>query len=151
MLREKLKSALKEAMLEKDQRRVSTLRLILAAVKDRDIALRTEEAPEKDDDAMILALLSKMIKQRQESVTAYEQGGRVELADQEREEIKIISEFLPKQMGDDEIKKACQAAIKETGAENLKDMGKVMAALKSRYAGKMDFAKASQTVKSLLS
>lgn len=151
MLREKLKTALKEAMLAKEARRVATLRLVLAAVKDRDIALRTEESPEKDDDAVIRALLGKMIRQRDESIAAYRQGARQDLVDQEAEEIAIIKDFLPKQLGEDEIRKACEAAIKAVKAEGLRDMGKVMAALKAKYAGAMDFAKASQIVKSFLS
>jgi uncharacterized protein len=151
MLRDKIKTALKEAMLAKDARRVATLRLVLAAVKDRDIALRIEESPEKDDDAMIRTLLAKMIKQREESIAAYSQGGRKDLVDQEREEIAIITAFLPKQMGEDEIRKACEAAIKDAKAEGLKDIGKVMGLLKSKYAGAMDFGKASQIVKTLLS
>ncbi|HXV73827.1 MAG TPA: GatB/YqeY domain-containing protein [Sphingomonadales bacterium] len=151
MLREKLKTALKDAMLAKDARRTATLRLVLAAVKDRDIALRTEEAPEKDDDAMIRTLLSKMIKQREESIAAYQQGGRKDLVEQEAEEIAIIQEYLPKQMGEPDIRKACEAAVKAVQAEGLKDIGKVMAELKGKHAGAMDFGKASQIVKTLLS
>ena len=151
MLREKLKTALKEAMLAKEPRRVATLRLILAALKDRDIALRTEESPEKDDDVLIRALLGKMIKQREESIAAYSQGGRQDLVDQEREEIDIIKGYLPKQMSEGETRAACEAVIKALKADGLKDIGKVMAALKSKHAGAMDFGKASQIVKTLLS
>lgn len=151
MLREQIKDALKLAMKAKEQRRVSTLRLVMAAVKDREIAMRTEDASEQDDDAVILSILTKMVKQRQDSIEAYEEGGRLELAEQEREEIEIINDFLPKQMSDKEIEDASKKAVKETGAETLKDMGKVMALLKSRHAGAMDFAKASQAIKNLLS
>lgn len=151
MLREKIKTALKEAMKAKEARRVATLRLILAAIKDRDIALRAEDTSEQDDDELILGILSKMVKQRKDSISAYEEGGRLELAEQEREEIKIISDFLPRQMTEEEIQKASKKAVDETGAKSLKDMGKVMALLKSRHAGAMDFAKASQAIKALLS
>ena len=151
MLREKIKESLKDAMRAKEQRRVSTLRLILAAVKDRDIALRTEDTSEQDDDKLILDILSKMVKQRHDSIKAYEEGGRLELAEQERQEIEIISEFLPEQLDDDAIEKACKEAVRETGAESLKDMGKVMGQLKAKFAGVMDFSKASQTIKDLLS
>lgn len=151
MLREKIKEALKDAMRARESCRVATLRLILAAVKDRDIALRVEDVTELDDDALILEILSKMVKQRHDSIKAYEEGGRLELAEQERLEIEIISEFLPEQMSEQEIDAAARAAVQETGAESLKDMGGVMAVLKSKYAGTMDFGKASQVVKSLLS
>jgi len=151
MLRDKIKDALKLAMKARDARRVGTLRLILAAIKDRDIAMRTEDATEKDDDAVIMTLLGKMIKQRNDSIQAYEEGGRLELAEQEKEEIEIINEFLPKQMSDGEIAAAAKKAVAEAGAESLKDMGTVMGILKSRHAGAMDFAKASKAVKDLLS
>lgn len=151
MLREKIKEALKEAMRARETCRVATLRLILAAVKDRDIALRVEDVSDQDDDALILEILSKMVKQRHDSIKAYEEAGRLELAEQERREIEIISEFLPEQMSDQEIDAACRAVVKETGAESLKDMGKVMAVLKDKYAGTMDFGKASRVVKTLLS
>ena len=150
MLREKIKDALKDAMKAKEGRRVATLRLIMAAVKDRDIAMRTEDATEQDDDAVILGILGKMVKQRGDSIQAYEEAGRLELAEQERQEIEIISDFLPKQMSDEEIEDAAKKAVSETGAESLKDMGKVMGLLKSRHAGAMDFAKASQAIKDLL-
>lgn len=151
MLRDKIKDALKDAMKSRDTRRVATLRLIMAAVKDRDIAMRTEDASDVDDDAVILGILGKMIKQRGDSIQAYEEAGRLELAEQEKEEIEIINEFLPKQMSDGEIAAAAKKAAEEAGAESLKDMGKVMAILKSRHAGAMDFAKASKAVKDLLS
>lgn len=151
MLREKIKEALKDAMRARESCRVGTLRLILAAVKDRDIALRVEDVTELDDDTLILEILSKMVKQRHDSIKAYEEGGRLELAEQERLEIEIIGEFLPEQMSEQEIDAAARAAVQETGAESLKDMGGVMAVLKAKYAGTMDFGKASQVVKSLLS
>ncbi len=149
MLREKIKEALKDAMRARESCRVATLRLILAAVKDRDIALRVEDVTELDDDTLILEILSKMVKQRHDSIKAYEEG--LELAEQERLEIEIIGEFLPEQMSEQEIDAAARAAVQETGAESLKDMGGVMAVLKAKYAGTMDFGKASQVVKSLLS
>ena len=150
MLRTRLNEALKQAMLAKNQRAVSTVRLILAALKDRDIAARTRGAPELDD-AEILSMLQTMIKQRRESISMYEQGGRLELAEQEREEIGVIEGFLPKQMSDEEVNAAVQAVVDETGAASIKDMGKVMAELKARYAGRMDFAKAGPVVKRQLS
>ncbi len=148
-LRQELQDALKAAMREKDRRRVSTLRLILAAIKDRDIARRTE-GDERDDDTVIREILAKMIRQREESVRAYEEGGRVELADQEREEIAIIRSFLPPQMTDEEVRQVVDAVIEEVGAESLKDIGRCMAALKERYAGRMDFGLASRLVKERL-
>lgn len=149
-LRDQLATALKGAMRARDQRRVSTLRLILAAIKDRDISMRTD-ADERDDDVIITEILAKMVKQRRESMAAYEEGGRLELAEQEREELGIIEEFLPQQLGTDEAEEACRNAIAETGAESLKDIGRVMAVLKERYAGRMDFAAASREVKRILS
>jgi len=151
MLREKIKEAMKQAMRDREGRRVATLRLIMAAVKDRDIALRVEDVSDQDDDALILEILGKMVKQRRDSIKAYEEGARLDLAEQEAEEIKIITEFLPEQLSDAEIEKACKAAVVEVGAEALKDMGRVMAVLKSKYTGSMDFGKASQVVKTLLS
>ncbi len=148
-LRQELQDALKAAMRDKDRRRVSTLRLILAAIKDRDIARRTE-GDERDDDTVIREILAKMIRQREESVRAYEEGGRVELADQEREEIAIIRSFLPPQMTEEEVGEAVDAVIAEVGAESLKDIGRCMATLKERYAGRMDFALASRLVKERL-
>ncbi len=148
-LRQELQDALKAAMREKDRRRVSTLRLILAAIKDRDIARRTE-GDERDDDTVIREILAKMIRQREESVRAYEEGGRVELADQEREEIAIIRSFLPPQMTDEEVRQVVDTVIEEVGAESLKDIGRCMAALKERYAGRMDFGLASRLVKERL-
>ncbi len=149
-LRETINDSLKEAMKAKDQKRVGTLRLINAALKDKDIAARTETSRELLGDDEILSLLAKMIKQREDSIAAYEAGNRPELAQAERDEIAIIREFMPKQMGADEAKAAIAAVIAETGAASIKDMGKVMSALKERYAGQMDFGKASGQVKDAL-
>ena len=149
MLRDDINSALKEAMKAGDARRVSTLRLVNAALKNADIEARGQgRAPLGDDD--MLSLLQKMIKQRHESVELYDQGGRAELAQQEREEIAIISAYLPKQMSEDDVKAAIAAVITATGAAGMKDMGKVIAELKAKYAGQMDFGKASGLVKAAL-
>jgi uncharacterized protein len=150
-LREQFNDQLKEAMKAKDNRRVSTLRMVLAGLKDKDIAARTETSREGISDDDVLGLLAKMIKQREESALAYEQGGRPALAKSEQEEIAIIRSFMPKQMDANEAKVAIQSVIAELGAGSMKDMGKVMAALKERYAGQMDFGKASGTTKDLLS
>ena len=150
MLRPRLSDALKDALKSKDQIGLSTVRLILAALKDRDIAARGKGNMDGISEEEILGLLQGMIKQRQESIVLYEKGGRCELAEQERGEIAVIERFLPKQMGEDEVAKAVREAISETGAQSLKDMGKAMAALKGRYAGQMDFAKASALVKQAL-
>ncbi|HVZ70234.1 MAG TPA: GatB/YqeY domain-containing protein [Rhizomicrobium sp.] len=150
-LRERFNEEMKSAMKAADKKRVGTLRLILAALKDRDIANRTEDSRELLGDDEILSLLAKMIKQREESAETYEKGGRPELAAGERDEIAIIREFMPKQMDEAAAKSAAQKVIAELGAASMKDMGKVMAALKERYAGQMDFAKASGLVKALLS
>ena len=149
MLRQEISQALTSALKAQEKRRVSTLRLILAAVKDRDIANRTAGKDPVGDEEL-LGILGKMVKQREESARIYEEGSRIELAEAEREDITIISEFLPQQMSEDEIKQACADVIAEIGAQGLRDMGKCMAALKERYAGKMDFTKASAIVKSLL-
>ena len=151
MLRDDLTAAMKDAMRAKDQRRLSTVRLILAAIKEADINNRTKDEADKDDDAMVLGILSKMVKQRTDSIRAYEEAGRCELAEQEREEIDIIQDFLPRQMSEDEIKAACSAVVAELGAEGLKDIGRCMGALKAKYAGEMDFSKASVMIKGLLS
>ena len=149
MLRDDINDALKQAMKGGDKRRVSTLRLINSAVKNADIEARGHgKGPLSDDE--LLALLQKMIKQRQESVDLYEKGGRAELAAQEREEIAIIASYLPQPMSETEMREAIDAAVSETGAAGMKDMGKVMAALKARHAGKLDFAKASGLVKARL-
>jgi uncharacterized protein YqeY len=150
VLRDKINDSVKVAMKAQDKARVSALRLVNAAIKNADIdAERTGKAAPSEDD--LLGLLQKMIKQRQESVALYDQGGRKELADQERGEIEIIKGFLPQQLSDAEAKEAIAAAIKETGAVGMKDMGKVMAVLKERHAGRMDFGKASGQVKGMLS
>ena len=150
-LRQKLNDAMKEAMKAKEARRLATLRLVLAALKDRDIAARTEDSRELLGDDEILALLAKMVKQREESAAAYEGGGRPELAAAEREEIAVIREFMPKQMDEAAVKAAAEGVIAELGASSIKDMGKVMAAMKERYAGQMDFGRASALVKDALS
>jgi uncharacterized protein YqeY len=149
MLRDDINTALKTAMKAGDARRVSTLRLVNAAFKNADIELRGQGKGPLGEDEM-LALLQKMIKQRHESVELYDKGGRAELAQQERDEIAIIASYLPKQMSEDEVKAAISDAIAETGAAGMKDMGKVIAALKGKFAGKMDFAKASGLVKGML-
>jgi uncharacterized protein len=148
-MRETINAALQAATKARDARRVSTLRLVSAAIKDRDIAARGA-GKEKATDAELLELLAKMIKQREESQKIYADAGRPELAQQEGEEVAIIREFLPKQLSDDDMAKAIDEAIAETSAEGVRDMGKVMAALKARYAGQMDFGKASGAVKAKL-
>ena len=148
MLRDEINSGLKEAMKAGEARRVSTLRLINSAIKNADIEARGQGKTLSDDD--LLGLLQKMIKQRQESAELYDKGGRPELATQEREEIEIISSYLPKQMSDVEAGAAIAAIVHEINAASLKDMGRVMTALKERFTGKMDFAKASAKVKELL-
>ncbi|MGZ6008155.1 MAG: GatB/YqeY domain-containing protein [Rhizomicrobium sp.] len=149
-LREQINDSLKEAMKAKDQKRVGTLRLINAALKDRDIAARTETSRELLGDDEILSLLAKMIKQREDSIQAYEAGNRPELAAAERDEIAVIRGFMPRQMSPDEAKAAISKVIADVGAASIKDMGKVMAALKERFAGQMDFGKASGAVKEAL-
>ncbi len=150
MLRIQLKDSLKEAMKSKDKRKLSTLRLILATLHDRDIAAREKGADEGISEDEILQMLTTMVRQRRDSIAAYEEGGRVDLAASEQEEIDVIAEYLPKQFDESEMKTAIKDTIAEISAEGLKDMGKTMAALKSKYAGKMDFAKASALVKSEL-
>ncbi len=148
-MREEIHATLKQAMKSQEKRRVTTLRLINAAIKDRDIAARGQGKDAVSDDE-ILQILSKMVKQREESAHIYEEAGRLELAEEEREEIGIISEFLPKQLSEDEIRSACAGIVAELDAHGLRDMGRTMAALKERYAGQMDFGKASGMVKELL-
>ncbi len=149
MLRETFNDALKQATLKQDKRRMGTLRLIIAALRDRDIAARTAGKERVSDDE-ILEMLGKMVKQRVESARLYEEGARLDLATEEREEIAIIQSFLPKQLSEEEMRAVCAEAVKSTGAQGLRDMGKCMAALKSEYAGQMDFSKASAMVKGLL-
>lgn len=150
MLRERLNDELKTAMKGKDANKVATLRLILAAIKDRDIAARTKGEGDGLNDDEILGLLQSMIKQRRESIALYEKGGRLDLAQQEQDEIAVIESFLPQQMDEAQISAAVEACIADTGACNLKDMGKVMGVLKAEHAGEMDFAKASALVKAKL-
>lgn len=147
MIRERLAGDLKEAIKAQDAVRVSTLRLVSAAIKDRDIAARTGDNAEGVSDGDILAIIAKMIRQREESADIYEQAGRLDLATQERAEIVILKGYLPKQMTDREVDQAVAAAIAATGAASIRDMGKVMAVLKERHTGRMDFARASATVK----
>jgi uncharacterized protein len=147
MIRERFAGDLKEAIKSRDAPRVSTLRLICAAVKDRDIAARTDDNVEGVGDAEVLVILAKMIKQREESARTYEEAGRLNLAAQERDEIAIIRGYLPKQMSEGEVETAIRQAIGETGACSIRDMGKVMAHLKARHTGKMDFARAGAAIK----
>lgn len=148
-MRDQLAAALKDAMKSKNAERLSTVRLIQAAIKDRDIANRGVGKAEASDDE-ILQLLAKMVKQREESAKIYEENQRPELAAKERAEILVIQEFLPKQLSQSEVRSNIAEIIAETGATGAKDMGKVMAVLKERFAGRMDFSKASATVKELL-
>ncbi|MGD9867010.1 MAG: GatB/YqeY domain-containing protein [Hyphomicrobiales bacterium] len=148
-MREAINEALKVAVKAQDKRRMSTLRLINAAIKDRDIAARGA-GKDKVTDAELLDILSKMVKQRRESIETYKQGNRPDLVQQEQEEIDIIQSFLPRQLDDKETRAAVSEAMDEFGCEGLKDMGKIMGLLKERYAGRMDFGKAGQTVKELL-
>ncbi len=149
-LRDQVMSAMKEAMKAKEAGRLSTLRLINAAIKDRDIALRADGQDTMVGDAEVLGILGKMVKQRQESARAYEEGGRLELAEKERSEIGVIEDFLPTQLDDAETKAAIAEAIASTGAESIRDMGKVMGALKSKYTGQMDFGAVGPKVKDML-
>ncbi|MAS03975.1 MAG: glutamyl-tRNA amidotransferase [Ahrensia sp.] len=148
-MRDAIQAALKDAQKSQDNYRVCTLRLISAAVKDRDLANRSAgKDPVSDEE--ISEILTKMVKQRRESAKSYEQSGRLDLADQERAESAVILEFLPKQMCQEEVEQACQNVVQETGAEGLRDVGKCMSTLKQRFAGQMDFSKASGVVKSIL-
>jgi uncharacterized protein len=149
MLRDDINNAVKEAMKAKEERKVSTLRMVNSTIKNADIEARGQGKPALSD-AELLSVLQKMIKQRQEAVELYDKGGRAELAAQEREEIAIISSYLPKQMSEADVKAAIATAIAETGAAGMKDMGKVIGVLKTKYAGQMDFAKASGLVKAAL-
>lgn len=150
MLREKLTEAMKEAMRAKDQAALGTIRLILAKLKDVDIAARTEASREGVADDKILSMMQGMIKQRNESIALYEKGGRADLAEKEKAEIEVIERFLPQQMDEAAVDAAVREAIAAAGATSIKDMGGVMAALKGKYAGQMDFAKASAAVKKAL-
>ena len=148
-MRERFTEDMKAAMRSGDKRRLATVRLVQAALKDKDIEARGAGRGQASDEE-ILGLLQKMIKQRQESAGIYEQAGRAELASQEREEAEIIASYLPKQMDEAETRQAIEAAITETGAASMKDMGKVIGSLRGKYAGRMDFAKASGLVKEML-
>lgn len=150
MIRTRLNEALKEAMKAKNKRATSTLRLILAALKDRDIAARGRGKSDGVDAEEILELLQKMVRQRQESIEAFQKGNRPDLVEKEQGEIVVIEGFLPKQLGESETREAVEAVISELEASTIKDMGRVMADLKSRYAGRMDFGKASALVKARL-
>jgi uncharacterized protein YqeY len=150
-MRSELNRALKDAMKNKDQRALCTIRLILAAIKEKDIAARAEDRCEGASDEEILAILAKMIKQRQESSQIYEEAGRLDLAEQERAEMEIVQSFLPPQLSCDEVESACCAVVADMNASGLKDMGRCMGELKSRYAGQMDFKLASGVVRKLLS
>lgn len=149
-LRTRIGDALKEAMKARDADRLSTLRLINAAIKDRDIALRGDGRDDGVTEAELLQILGKMVKQRQESARAYEEGGRLELAEKERAEIGVIEGFLPRQLSDEEVAAAVEKAIAATGAEGIRDMGKVMGELKARYTGQMDFGAVGPMVKARL-
>ena len=150
MLRDDLKAAQIQAMKEKDKERLNAVRLILAKVKDRDIELRTSEAA-GDDDALVIDVLQKMAKQRRESITMYNEGGRAELAEAEEKELAVIEEFLPAQMSEEETTAAIERIKADTGASGMKDMGKVMAELKARHRTELDMSKASALVKASLS
>ena len=149
-MRDIINEAVKDAMRSKEKLRLSTLRLINAAIKDKDIALRMEDRPDGVSSSEILQILGKMVKQRQESARAYEEGGRLELAQQELSEIKIIEEFLPRQLSDEDVAKAIEDVISDIGATSIRDMGKVMASLKETYTGQMDFGQVGAKIKSLL-
>lgn len=150
MMRERINTALKTAMKDKEQLRVCTLRLILAALNEREIAARGGDDPAELTEAATLEVLAKMVKQREESARAYDEGARPELAQQERAEIRIIREFMPKPLPPEEVEAAVEDAIRESEAQSIKDMGKVMGVLKSRYAGRMDFGKVGATVRAAL-
>ena len=149
MLREEINTALRDAMKARNTQRVSTLRLVNAAIKNADIEAQLSGRPLLSDDA-VLALLQKMIKQRHESIAIYDKAGRKELADRERGEIEVINEYLPQQMSEQQMRTAIAAVIDQLGAHGIKDMGKVMAALKADYVGKMDFGEASAMVRGML-
>ncbi len=146
-LRESISDSTKDAMRSKDSLRVSTLRLVSAAIKDRDIAARSEDRCDGIDEPEILSLLAKMVKQREESAKTYEENGRPELAERERSEIEIVREFMPKALSEDEMKVAIAVIVEDTGATCLKDMGKIMGRLKGEYAGRLDMGKAGAIVK----
>ena len=150
MIRDTIKAALITAMKSGDKQRTAAIRLIQSTIKNRDIEQRTATHASTDDDALVVEVLQKMIKQRRESITLYEQGGRQELADAEKAEVVVIEGFLPQQMSEDETKAAIDAIVTEIGASSVKDMGRVMAVLKERHAAKLDMSKASGLVKARL-
>ncbi|MFP4044568.1 MAG: GatB/YqeY domain-containing protein [Rhodosalinus sp.] len=150
-LRERINAALKQAMKDKEAERLATLRLINAAIKDREIALRGEEGEPTVGEDEVMEILARMVKQRRESVRAYEEAARLDLAAAEQYEIDVIEEFLPRKLSDAEVEKAIDAAVEEVGASSIRDMGKVMGALKSRYTGQMDFGSVGPKVKARLS
>ncbi|MDC3169745.1 GatB/YqeY domain-containing protein [Paracoccaceae bacterium] len=149
-MRSLLDKNLKEAIRSQEKQRLATLRLINAAIKDRDIAVRSEENTEGVSDSEIILILSNMVKQRKQSIVQYEEGGRIELAERERQEIKIIEEFLPNQLNEQEIKEEVSKIIESKDQLNIKDIGKIMGELKTKFSGRMDFGKASEIVKALL-
>ncbi|MBC7179551.1 MAG: GatB/YqeY domain-containing protein [Roseovarius sp.] len=149
-LRSRVDQALKQAMRDKAASRLATLRLINAAIKDQEIAGRSADGATPVGDAEIMAILAKMTKQRNESVRAYEEGGRLDLAERERDEIRVIEEFLPRQLAEDEIAAAIDKAIADVGASTIRDMGKIMGKLKERHAGQMDFGAVGPQVKARL-
>ncbi len=149
-LRHRINDALKTAMKERDKARLSTLRLINAAIKDRDIEIRGQGEDASVTDADVMNILGKMVKQRQESARAYEEGGRLEMAQRERAEIRVIEEFLPRKLSEEEVRAAIDAAIHSTEAESIRDMGKVMGALKGKYTGQMDFGQVGPMVRERL-
>ena len=149
-MRSLLDKNLKEAIKSQEKQRLATLRLINAAIKDRDIAVRSEENTEGVSDSEIILILSNMVKQRKQSIVQYEEGGRIELAERERQEIKIIEEFLPNQLNEQEIKEEVSKIIESKDQLNIKDIGKIMSELKKKFSGRMDFGKASEIVKALL-
>ena len=150
VMRSLLDTNLKEAIRSQEKQRLATLRLINAAIKDRDIAVRSEENTEGVSDSEIILILSNMVKQRKQSIIQYEEGGRIELAEREREEIKIIEEFLPNQLSEKEIRDEILKIIESKDQLSIKDMGKIMGELKTNFSGRMDFGKASEIVKALL-
>ena len=149
-MRNRINEAVKDAMRAKDAVRLSTLRLMAAALKDQDIARRVQDGPDQLDDKEITALFAKMVKQREDSITAYEEAGRMELAERERAEQAVIREFLPKQLSEAQVDEAIKNVVAETGADSLRDMGKVMGALKARYSGQMDFGVVGGKLKAIL-
>ena len=149
-MRERITEAVKDAMRAKDSLRLSTLRLMAAALKDKDIEKRAQSGPDLLDDQEMTALFAKMVKQREDSVQAYEEAGRMELAERERAEQAVIREFLPKQLSEAEVDAAISKAVSDMGAQSLRDMGKVMGSLKSAYAGRMDFGAVGGKLKAIL-